>query len=159
MPDDSRLIGLRLLETGALVGFQVVEEHLETCTDGVNLFTRLELVLGSDEEYEPDELVEWGAFGFIFALAALSFADARPRGFSDTDYIEEDEFSVADLFDGLRYVRGEIHFSADYLRGRLVKTDIIIRPNGTVTLTTRSRGKTAWRWLDRLKGKKHLEAV
>jgi hypothetical protein len=29
MPNDSRLIGLRLLETGALVGFRVVEEHLK----------------------------------------------------------------------------------------------------------------------------------
>ena len=35
----------------------------------------------------------------------------------------------------------------------------IVRPNGTVTLTTRSRGKTPWRWLDALKGKKHLAAV
>jgi hypothetical protein len=30
MTNNSRLIGLRLLETGALVGFRVVEEHLET---------------------------------------------------------------------------------------------------------------------------------
>ena len=103
--------------------------------------------------------MEWGAFGFIFALAALSFADARPRGFSDVEFIENDEFGVADLFDGLRYVRGEIHFSADYLRGRSLITDIIVRTNGTVTLTTRNRDKTAKRWLDTLKGKKHLKLV
>jgi hypothetical protein len=72
---------------------------------------------------------------------------------------EEDEFGVTDLFDGLRYVQGELHFSADYLRGRSMKTDIVVRPNGTATLTTQGRGKTTWRWLDRLKGKKHLEPV
>jgi hypothetical protein len=50
-------------------------------------------------------------------------------------------------------------FCADYLRGRSLKTDIIVRPNGTVTLTTRGRGKTAWRWLDTLKGKKRIGSV
>lgn len=159
MTTEPHLIAYRLLETGALVGFRLVEDQLETSLDGQNLFARLELVLGSDEEYEPAELAEWGSFGFIYALAVLSFADARPRGVSDIDYIEEDDFSVADLLDCLRFVRGELHFSADYLRGRSVKTDIIVRANGTVTLTTRSRGKTPWRWLDRLKGKKHLEPV
>ena len=111
MTNETRLIGYQLLEAGALVGFRLVEDHLEPSLDGRNLFARLELVLGSDDEDEPADLVEWSAFGFIFALAVLSFADARPRGVSDIDYIEEDEFGVADLFDGLRYVRGELHFS------------------------------------------------
>ena len=159
MTDEARLIGYRLLEIGAMVGYRLVESHLETSPDGRNLFARLELVFGSEEQDEPAELAEWGSFGFIFVLAVLSFADARPRGLSDMDYIEEDEFSVADLFECLRFVGGEIHFSADYLRGRSLKTDIIVRPNGTVTLTTWGRGKTALRWLDRLKGKKHLEPV
>ena len=40
-----------------------------------------------------------------------------------------------------------------------MKTDVTIRADGTVTLTTWGRGKAALRWLDRLKGKKLMEAV
>jgi hypothetical protein len=40
-----------------------------------------------------------------------------------------------------------------------VKTDVEVRPNGTVELATRGRGKAALRWLDRLKGKKLLEVI
>jgi hypothetical protein len=36
---------------------------------------------GVDNEEEPAEVAEWAPFGLIFALAVLSFADARPRGF------------------------------------------------------------------------------
>jgi hypothetical protein len=36
---------------------------------------------GVDNEEEPAEVAEWASFGLIFALAVLSFADARPRGF------------------------------------------------------------------------------
>jgi len=35
--------------------------------------------------------VEDGALALIFAVAALSFHDARPRGASDVDYIERDD--------------------------------------------------------------------
>jgi hypothetical protein len=52
-------------------------------------------------------------FGWVFhmpcmsCLAMQSFHDARPRGASEMDYIENDELSVSDFLDGLRYVRGE----------------------------------------------------
>ena len=63
------------------------------------------------------------------------------------------------LFEGLRFSYGELHFSADYIRGRCVKTHITVRPNGTVTLTTWGRGQTALRWLDRLKGKRLMQLI
>ncbi len=50
---------------------------------------------------EPAEVVEWGAFGFLYTLAVLSFHDARPRGMSAQDYQAKDEFSVADFFECL----------------------------------------------------------
>jgi hypothetical protein len=77
----------------------------------------------------------------MFALAVLSFADARPRGVSDMHFADGDEFTVADLLAHLRYQRGELHFDADYVRGRCMKTDVTVRPNGHVTLATRCRAR------------------
>ena len=95
----------------------------------------------------------------IFALAVLSFADARPRGSSDIDFVENDEFTVCDLFEYLRFVNGELRFYADYVRGRCLKTDITVRKDGRIILSTRNRGKSALRWLDQLQGKKRLTLV
>ena len=44
-----------------------------------------------DPEGNAQKLVEWGAFGFMFVLALLSFADARPRSFSEGEYNEADD--------------------------------------------------------------------
>jgi hypothetical protein len=76
-----------------------------------------------------------------------------------TAYLEKDDFTVADLFDGLEFLRGELRFEADYVRGRCMKTDIVVRSDGLVRLQTRARGESALRWIERLKGKKTLEAV
>ena len=92
-------------------------------------------------------------------MAVLSFHDARPRGASERDFDESDELTLGDFLDGFRYVRGEMQYSGDYVRGRCVKTDITIKPDGTTTLATRLRGEAATRWLQRLKGKKVLELV
>ena len=47
----------------------------------------------------------------------------------------------------------------DYLRGRSMKTNLTIRPDGTVTLTTWGRGESGLRWLDQLQGKQRIAAV
>ena len=52
----------------------------------------------------------------------------------------------------LRFVRGELHFDADYIRGRRIKTRVAVRANGTVRLETIGRGKAALRWLEQMKG-------
>ncbi|MCC7384632.1 MAG: hypothetical protein IT384_22480 [Deltaproteobacteria bacterium] len=98
-----------------------------------------------DEDADPDECstVEWGALGFVFALAVLSFAGARPRGYSEKEYTAEDDFEVVELIEHLRYERGELRFAADYVKGRCMKTDVTVRPNGRVTLSTRCRGEAA----------------
>jgi len=59
----------------------------------------------------------------------------------------------------LAFVRGELHFDADYLRGRRMKTRIAVRSNGTVMLETTGRGKSALRWLERIQGKKLLQLI
>ena len=104
-------------------------------------------------------MVEWGAMGFLFVIGVLSFADARPRGLSDRDYDETDEFSVAELLAGLRFRRGELHLDTDYVRGRRMKTRVVVRADGTGSLETMGRGKAALRWIARLKGEKPLKVV
>ena len=158
MSADNHVAGVRLLETGILVEFRNVDMHVSPGPDDAEFGVRVELRLGTDEDDAAD-VVEWGAFGFLFVLGVLSFADARARGISTTKYQEKDDFFVSDFLDCLTFKRGELHFHADYVRGRRMKTDIIVRTDGTVTLTTWGRGKAALRWLDQLKGKKFMQVV
>ena len=155
-----------LIKTGSLVSFRIVEEEVLAAPDeaefGMRLLLRFVAEEGEDDQDEDDvaeDTAEWGAFGFMFVLGVLSFAEARPRNMSSADYHEKDEFTVADFIEGLRFVRGELHFDADYIRGRRIKTRIAVRANGTVKLETIGRGKAVLRWLDRLQGKKLLQSV
>jgi len=161
MPSDhSRSVEQRLFDTGTLVRFRILDIHTEVAPDRENLFVRVDLVLEDDEhEVEPEEIAEWGAFGFLFALAALSFHDARPRGMSELDFETEDVLTVADFLDVLSFGRNGLSVETDYLRGRSMKTDVTVRPDGTVRLTTWGRGKSALHWLDRLQGKKRVQVV
>jgi hypothetical protein len=150
----------RLLETGTAVLFRVVDTHTELSPDKENVFVRAELIFeDDDEDTHPEEIVEWAAFGFLFTLAALSFHDARPRGTSEIEYLPNDEFTVADFLDSLSFKYGELRLRTDYVRGRSMKTEVTIRPDGTVTLTTWGRGQSALRWLDQLQGKKRIAPV
>ena len=149
-----------LLETGTLVLFRVVDVHTELSPDKENIFVRVDLVfMGDDQEIEPAEIVEWSAFGFLFTLAALSFHDARPRGMSKLDFQPGDEFTVADFFECLTFGDRGLCLHTDYVRGRSMKTDVTILPDGSVRLTTWGRGKSALRWLDQLQGKKRIAEV
>ena len=158
--DDSRSVEQRLFETGTLVRFRILDTHTEVAPDGKNLFVRVDLVLEDDEhDVEPEEIVEWGAFGFLFALAALSFQDARPRGMSELDFETEDVLTVADFLDALSFGRNGLSMQTDYVRGRSMKTEATVRPDGTVRLTTWGRGTSALHWLGRLQGKKRVRLV
>ena len=153
--NDDRFVAYELAKTAALVDFDVLDEDFQDVPGEKSTVARITLRLGSEDEDD----VEWGAFGFIFALAALSFADARPRGVSAEDFVEGDGFAVLDFFAGLRFERGRLHYSAGYVRGRCVKTDIEVHPDGLVVIDTRRRGEAARHWIERLKGKKRLEVV
>lgn len=156
LAEEAVVLGYELIKDGTIVEFETIETEIEDTADGEEKLVRVELQLGGDE---PGEDAEWGALGFIYVLAILSFADARPRGMSEADFEEGDQLSVRDLVRGLRYVRGNLEFSADYVKGRCVKTDVTVRPDGRVTLRTRCRGEAAVRWVDRLEGKKTLQVV
>lgn len=105
------------------------------------------------------EDIPWSALGLIFALGLLSFSDARPRGNSHVDYREDDDWSVADMLERLRFERGLLVFDADYVRGRMTKTEVTIHPNGHVVVETRNRHEMATRWIRLLQGKKHLQLI
>jgi hypothetical protein len=152
----------QLLHTGAIVEFRVLDTQTELSPDKENVSVRADLVFSGvddDDDTDPADTAEWGAFGFLFILATLSFQDARPRGFSEADFLPEDDFTVSDFFECLSYKQTGLHLRADYIRGRSVKTDITVRPDGTATLTTWGRGQTALRWLDKLQGKKSIGLV
>ena len=149
-----------LLEIGTLVLFRVIDTHTELSPDKENVFVRADLVFkGDDEDTDPSEIAEWAAFGFLFTLAALSFHDARPRGISERDFQSRDGFTVADFFECLTFGKSGLRLHTDYVRGRSMKTDVTIRPDGTVTLTTWGRGQSALRWLDQLQGKQRITVV
>jgi hypothetical protein len=152
--------GQQLLKTGSLVLFRVIDTQTELSPDKENVYVRADLVFqGDDEDTDPAEIVEWGAFGFLFTLATLSFHDARPRGFSEGDFLSKDDFTVDDFFECLTFGQNGLHLRADYIRGRCMKTDMTVRPDGTVTVMTWGRGQSALRWLDKLQGKKLIDVV
>ena len=171
MANDAYMIGASLLKTGTLVSFRIVEEEVLTAHDEAEFGMRLLLKFvpeegedGQDEDDQDEDDVaedtaEWGAFGFMFVLGVLSFDEAKPRNLSTADYHEKVEFDVADFIERLRFVRGELQFDADYIRGRRIKTRIAVRANGTVRLETIGRGKAVLRWLERMQGKKLLQLV
>ena len=100
----------QLLETGALVEFRILDTHTELSPDKENIAVRADLVFtGDDEDMDPADVVEWAAFGFLFVLASLSFNDARPRGYSEADFMPTDEFTVNDFFECLTYRQDGLH--------------------------------------------------
>jgi hypothetical protein len=153
--------GTELLRTGLSVPVRIVQESVTPTSDEAEF--ALQLTLSFEDEDSPEEdradVVEWGALGFLFTIGALSFADTRPRGYSERDYVERDQFQIADFLSGLKFRNGALQLDTDYVRGRRMKTRVVIRADGTGTLETIGRGKAALRWIARLKGEKPLQAI
>jgi len=103
-------------------------------------------------EEEPDIF----AIGVLFALSLMSFTFSGPRGYSEIEFIPDEEWNLGYFVNGLEFRHKRICFSADYVSGRHMKTDIEFESGGKVTLTTRNRGKGAERWLTHLQGKPHI---
>ena len=158
MTSVDRTTGYALLETGAAVEFEVAKTEILEGPDAAEFSVEIQLEFPQDPDTEENDL-EWGAFGFLFVIGTLSFADARPRESSVIEYVKNDEFQVGDLINCLRWEGGVLKFRADYVRGRRMKTDVVLRPDGSGRLTTTGRGKAPILWLERLKGKKTLQVV
>jgi hypothetical protein len=153
MTDEEQIpIEYRLVRDGALVEPEVVATKMEPTVGDEDWHVRIEL------RADP-ELLESCAFGLVFVLGLLSFHDGRPRGYSGKFFQDDDEWTVADMLTHLRFERGELRFYADYVRGRCMKTRVDVSADGKVVLETVNRGQAATRWVDKLLGKKFLEAV
>ena len=107
------------------------------------------------KEEEPDIF----AIGVLFTLSLMSFTFSAPRGLSEIDFVPDEEWNLEHFVQGLEFKLGNICFAADYVSGRLMKTDITFEPEGKVTLETRNRSKGAERWLTHLQGKRHIERI
>jgi hypothetical protein len=118
-------------------------------------FTPTPKIVFQIKEEEPDL---W-AFGILFTLSLMSFTFAAPRGISENYFIPDEEWNLEYFVQGLEFENKRLRFSADYVSGRLMKTDIKFESGGRVTLTTRNRGKGAERWLTHLQGRKHIQPI
>jgi hypothetical protein len=99
------------------------------------------------------------AIGVLYALSLMSFSFAAPRGYSEKDFIPDEQWNLAYFVQGVEFRHKCLCFSSDYVSGRLMKTDITFEAGGKVTLTTRNRGRGAERWLTHLQGKNHIKPV
>jgi hypothetical protein len=142
------VLAYKLIEETMGISIEIISnEYQETRSFGKTISHHK--VVFQIRENDPDIY----AIGILFALSLMSFTFAGPRGYSDMYFIPDDEWNLSYFVDCLRYEYGNIEFTADYISGRLVKTDIVYRRGGRVTITTRNRGKGAYRWLFHLKAK------
>lgn len=157
---DEPPIEYALLRDATLAEIGATETQINpTSADDKHVRIEGRLGLEEDEDGEPVNDAEHYAFGFIYALGVLSFADARPRGTSGMHFEEKDDWSAGDMLRRIRFERGELRFYADYVRGRCMKTTIVVRADGTFMLDTVNRGEAATRWIARLQGKKLLRSI
>lgn len=160
MSEQDLPIELELIRDAVHANIVVADTRIApTSADDKHVAIEGRLGLEEDEDGLPENDVEHYAFAFIYALGAQSFADARPRGVSGMDYDEKDEWSAADMLRCLKFRDGALHFYADYVRGRCLKTTIEVRADGTFLIDTVNRGEAATRWVARLQGQKTLRAV
>jgi hypothetical protein len=150
--NDDEHVEYALVRDATLWDFEVISNQIASTPSNEGPAVHIEMKV-------EEEGLDHYAIPLIFALSVLSFHDARPRGASGHWYEDDDQFSAADLLRHLRYEEGELRLYVDYLRGRCVKTDIKCGSDGRVTLNTVNRGEAATRWVDTLRGKKHLRPV
>ena len=145
--DINKSSAFNLLDGTIGIAIDVISHEFEEFSDN----THHKIVFQIQEE-EPDIF----AFGVLFALSLMSFTFSGPRGYSEVEFIPDEEYSLGYFVNGLEFRRERICFSADYVSGRHMKTDIEFEAGGRVTLSTRNRGRGADRWLTHLQGKPHI---
>jgi hypothetical protein len=142
----------KLGRDGTLFEIEILSTKIEPTVGDEDWHVRIELQL-------DEELVATCAFGFLFVVGVLSFHDGRPRGVSGQWFEDQDQFTAADMLRHTDFERGKLHMYVDYLRGRCVKTTVELSSDGHALVETVNRGHAATRWVDRLRGRKFLQAV
>ena len=132
--------------------FQILDTKITPTVGNEDWHVRIELQL-------DEELVPSGVFGFLYFMGLLSFHDGRPRGISGEWFEDNDLFTAVDMLRHIEFEGGKLRMDIDYLRGRCVKTTVEVSSDGKAIVETVNRGQAAPRWVDRLRGKKFLQAV
>jgi hypothetical protein len=146
---DTRRLEYKLVHDALLLDIEVIETDARPTAVGEDWAVRIQL-------QTDRELIESSVHGVLFAIGALSFNDARPRGDSAEWFEPADQFTAADLLEHLRFEQGKLRLHVDYLRGRCVKTTVEVASDGRIRLETTERGKAAVGWVTRLQGKQLL---
>ena len=145
--DNNKLSAFNLLDGTIGIPIEIITNEFEEFAGN----THHKIVFQIQEE-EPDIF----AIGVLFVLSLMSFTFSGPRGYSEIEFIPDEEWNLGYFVNGLEFRDKRICFSADYVSGRHMKTDIEFEAGGRVTLTTRNRGRGADRWLTHLQGKPHI---
>jgi hypothetical protein len=148
-------VGIRLLHETVGIKIRIMSDDYHEIPTGMDVNNTYHKIVFQIEEEEPDSF----AFGVLFTLSLSSFASSAPRGISEINFIAGEDWNIDYFMNGLEFKNKRLCFSADYVSGRLMKTDIDFESGGRVTLVTRNRGKSADRWLKNLEGKKHIQRV
>ena len=106
-----------------------------------------------------EEDVSTSAFGLIYTLSLLSFRDARGAGYSETQFIDNDDWLALDMLSKLEFNSGGLLFYADYVRGRRMKTTITMNAEGILIIETSGRGSSVERWVLTVQGKKVISVI
>ena len=135
------------ISQAATTSFKLVESNFDQVGDIPS--QDIKLLIDEDD-------VEISAFGILYAVSLISFLQARPAGSSVIDYREEDIWSAKDLHRHISFRYSKLHFYADYVRGRLMKTAIEISKDGSVVIETINRADQATQWAEFLLGKRQM---
>ena len=149
---DNEPIEYELMRQASLLEIEVTKTQIEPTAGNEGSHVRIEMQLDED-------LLDSCSLGLLFMFGLLSFHDGRPRGYSGKWFDDNDEWTVTDMIEHFRFVRGNLILDTDYLRGRCMKTEVTVSSDGKVTLETVNRGEAALRWVEKLKGKSYLQAV
>jgi hypothetical protein len=147
---DDRNVCFKLLDETVGISVEIISNEFNE----ISTNTHQKIVFQIDED-DPDIF----AIGVLFTLSLMSFTFSAPRGSSVIEFVPDEEWSLGYFVQGLELKRGDLWFSADYVSGRLMKTDIRYESGGKVTIETRNRSRGAERWITHLQGKRHIEQV
>lgn len=150
-----KTFGFKLLTETVGIEIEIISNEYNEFPGYQDSNNQYQKIVFQIKEEEPDI---W-AIGVIFTLSLMSFTFAAPRGYSEIEFIPDEEWNLAYFLDCLEFTRKNLYFSSDYVSGRHMKTVIKFESGGKVTLETRNRGKGAERWLLHLQGKRHIKQV
>ena len=125
-----KTFGFKLLTETVGIEIEIISNEYEEFPGHQDSNSQSQKIVFQVKEEEPDI---W-AIGVLFTLSLMSFTFASPRGYSETEFVPDEEWNLAYFLDGLEFRWKSLYFSSDYVSGRHMKTDIKFESDGKVTL-------------------------